>query len=120
MTLADAQRRLAAALLSGETGDVADLFEGGRRSPRTVLDVYCESIVAGLAGVLAGHFPNTRRSLGHAAFTLAAKEFVRLHPPRSPLLSHYGGDFPGFLACAGRTTAEASVAKTARREWDER
>ena len=58
--------------------------------------------MAGLAGVLAARFPETRRRLGDAAFAAAVKDFARLHPPRSPLLGEFGLEFPGFLASVGR------------------
>jgi hypothetical protein len=119
MSLADVQRRLAAALLSGEMSDVADLFDGRRRPPRPRLDLYCDSVLAGLAGVLSARFPETRRRLGDTVFAAAARDFARLHPPRSPLLGEFGLEFPAFLASDGRPFAERSIADTARREWSE-
>ncbi|MBC8337851.1 MAG: putative DNA-binding domain-containing protein [Rhodospirillales bacterium] len=62
------------------------------------LAVYRNNVFAGLAGVLGDLYPVVKMLVGDAFFAHAAQEFVKSHPPASPVLAEYGGDFPDFLA----------------------
>ena len=41
--------------------------------------------------------PGRPRRFDTRFFVAAAREFVRAHPPRSPVLIFWGGDFPDWL-----------------------
>jgi hypothetical protein len=60
--------------------------------------VYRNNVVVGLMEALASAFPSTYAVLGEENFARIARNFVALHPPRSPMMQAYGADFPEFLA----------------------
>jgi len=76
------------ALLSTNTPD--GLRMGNASDPATRLAVYRNNVFASLTNVLADSFPVTRALVGEEFFRCMAQQFIRLHPPRSPLLVRYG------------------------------
>ena len=60
--------------------------------------VHRNNVVAGLVGILRGKFPAIEKLVGEEFFTAMAHAFVVQQPPRSPVLSAYGDDFPAFIA----------------------
>jgi hypothetical protein len=67
-------------------------------APERRYGVYRNNVSASLTGALSSRFPVAERIVGAAFFRAMAQAFVRLHPPRSPLLLAYGDDFPDFVA----------------------
>lgn len=67
-------------------------------APERRYGVYRNNVSAGLTGALATRFPAAERIVGAEFFRAMAGVFIRLHPPRSPLLLAYGDDFPDFAA----------------------
>ncbi|PTW59477.1 putative DNA-binding protein [Breoghania corrubedonensis] len=97
----DAEAAFAAALLTTdpEQADRAPggLFtaDGGDATRR--FRVHRNNVVVSLVEVLMVAFPAILRLLGEAYFRALVGEFVRAHPPRSPVLLDYGDGFPDFL-----------------------
>lgn len=60
--------------------------------------IYRAGVSGTLAEALEAGFPVTARLLGARFFAAMARDFVRAHPPRSPVLALYGHAFPGWLA----------------------
>jgi Putative DNA-binding domain len=60
--------------------------------------VYRNNVATGLARALAVRFPVTEKIVGEEFFTAMARDFVLASPPASPVLLHYGDDFPDFVA----------------------
>lgn len=60
-------------------------------------NVYRNNIVVGLIDALASGFPAVQRIVGTQFFRAMAGAFVRIHPPKSPIMMHYGVEFPQFL-----------------------
>lgn len=59
--------------------------------------VYRNNVMHSLTRALARRFPVIERLVGRDFFTAMAAEFIRVHPPASPVLIHWGGAFPDFL-----------------------
>lgn len=66
-------------------------------TPARRFGVYRNNVLSALTQALAARFPATEKLVGQAFFVAMAAEFVRLHPPRSPLLLSYGDDFADFV-----------------------
>lgn len=69
----------------------------GRAAPKRFA-VYRNNVVVSLTKALEEGFPAIRKLVGDAFFAAMAGEFLRAHPPRSPMLMLYGDDFADFLA----------------------
>ncbi|MEZ2130212.1 MULTISPECIES: putative DNA-binding domain-containing protein [unclassified Sinorhizobium] len=64
--------------------------------PERRFGVYRNNVAVGLIGAIASRFPVAERIVGKDFFAAMAHEFIRLNPPRSPLLLAYGDDFAEF------------------------
>lgn len=113
---AERQRAFAAALLDPERPIPAGVVgPDGEPSDRRFA-VYRNNVVARLAGVLADTYPVVRRLVGEAFFEAMATRYVRIEPPRSPILIDYGSGFPGFIATFEPAAALPYLADVARIE----
>lgn len=60
--------------------------------------VYRNNVAVGLMRALETRFPAIRSLVGEAFFGAMARDFLRAHPPASPVLAHIGDDLARFLA----------------------
>lgn len=60
--------------------------------------VYRNNVAVGLIRALETRFPAVRALVGEEFFGALARDFIRTHPPASPLLSRFGDGLPAFLA----------------------
>ena len=105
-----------------ETEFAAALLDPSRTAPGVEADacrfsVYRNNVVAGLIDALAATYPAVLALVGEAFFRAAAGEFVRAHPPGSPVLIDYGGALPGWIAGFPPAARVPYLGDVARLEW---
>ncbi|WP_371169838.1 DNA-binding domain-containing protein [Aliiroseovarius sp. 2305UL8-7] len=59
--------------------------------------VYRNNVVHSLSEAMLTGFPVLAKLVGDEFFREMAKVYLRIHPPASPLMMHYGAALPGFL-----------------------
>jgi hypothetical protein len=91
------QTRFANALLDTDEAVPEGLTSwNGPRTERR-FQVYRNNVAVGLIGALVSRFAMAERIVGEEFFAAMAREFIRLHPPRSPLLLNCGDGFADFV-----------------------
>ena len=116
-SLAELQDGFAAAVRRPEPDPPRGITGRGDAGAGRRFGVYRNNHLAGLAGALEMTFPVVRKLVGEEFFRAAAMDYVRRHPPRSPVLLLYGerfGDLLDELPAAGRYPYLGDVA---RLEW---
>lgn len=86
-------------------------------APPARFKVYRNNVYAGLLACLKVRFPVVKRLVGDEFFVQCARVFIEKHPPRSPVLQHYGGDFPDFIANYVPAQALPYLTSVAELEW---
>ena len=62
------------------------------------LGVYKNNVYSTLIDALAATFPAVERLVGNEFFRYAAREYIAIHAPSSPMLLGFGHKFPRFLS----------------------
>jgi hypothetical protein len=111
----------AAALLDPQRPAPAGLAQQAGASPSARFAVYRNNVIVGLVDALVARFPVTLRLVGEDFFRTMAREFARRHPPRDPVLWHYGTQLPAFIAAFAPAASLPWLADIARVEiaWSE-
>lgn len=94
----DGQQGFATALLDPERAPPEGLCAPGHPDAGRRFQVYRNNVAVALTGALRDAFPVIEKLIGPTNFRNIAGVYARAHPPASPLMMHYGRDFPDFLA----------------------
>jgi hypothetical protein len=84
------------------------IFDGARDRPEGLsdseghiagrrFDVYRNNVAVSLSDALATGFPTIAKLIGTENFKAISGVFLRQTPPSSPMMIHYGAEFPVFL-----------------------
>jgi len=92
------QDHFAAALLNAKAPVPAGVVDPQGRPAGRRFDVYRNNVVVSLTKALAAAYPVVEKLVGVQFFGAMANVFVRSNPPKTPLMIHYGAEFPEWLA----------------------
>lgn len=92
------------------------LSDGQGRAAGRRFDVYRNNVILSLSEALETGFPVIAKLVGAANFKTLARDFVRVHPPSSPLMMFYGSEMPKFLVDYGPVQGVKYLADVARLE----
>lgn len=85
--------------------------------PLARFNVYRDNTAVSLAEAIADTYPVVRELVGEDFFSAMAGAYVAQHVPTSPVLIHYGGDFPEFIESFEAAATLPFLADVARVEW---
>jgi hypothetical protein len=114
--LADIQRQIRDAVVSGQTAPIEPLLVGGQ-NPLKRLATHRHHYEASLTAAVVGCFPATGWLVGPRRLEDAARQFVHQHPPTAPCVAEYGAEFPAFLATWPDTAPLIYVPEFADLDW---
>lgn len=115
--LAALQQRFAQALWDDAGIAPAGVTSHNAARPAKRFHVYRNNVHASLIGVVRARFPVVEQLVGEEFFRAMARIFVEVHPPRSPALFEYGGDFIAFLEGFEPAWELPWLPDVARLEW---
>lgn len=117
LSLAERQNGFAQALLDASEPVPMGLDGPAGTARAERFAVYRNNVAVGLIEALRSAFPVTDQLVGSEFFTVMAHAHALESPPASPVLLHYGGDFPAFVARFEPAAALPYLSELAALEW---
>lgn len=114
--LAERLEEFASALLDPERALPAGLVGPDGEPSARRFAVYRNNVFVGLTDALRAGFPCVARLVGDEFFAAIARVFAAVTPPGSPVLLHYGAEFPDFIASFAPAASLPYLADVARIE----
>lgn len=111
------QRRLYAALVTGDESDVLPCLHGAELQASARLQVYRNNIYEGFRRTLAAAYPAIERLVGQGCFRGLALSYFHEFPSRSGDLDNYGRDFAALLRRRYEHSVFDYLVDVARLEW---
>lgn len=96
--LAERLEEFASALLDPERAVPEGLVGPDSEPSARRFAVYRNNVFVGLTDALRAGFPCVVKLVGDEYFAAMARVFAAAMPPGSPVLLHYGAEFPDFIA----------------------
>lgn len=116
-TLHDIQSAFTDAL-NQPTAPVPDAIGQKNGAPaKRRFDVYRNNVAAGMIDALRATYPGIETLVGGEFFAASARVYLERHPPCSPLLFRYGGQFGDFLDGFPPASSTPYLGDVARLEW---
>ncbi len=85
--------------------------------PKKRFSVYRNNVTLSLISVLASTYPVVEEIVGEDFFATMAREFALSHLPQSPVMIHYGEEFPIFLESFAPVQELPYLKDVANLEW---
>lgn len=117
MSWHERQSAFASALRDPEHRVPAGIAKSAQALSTKRFNVYRNNIAVSLTEVLAASFPVVRQLVGEEFFMGMAHAYAGAHPPKSPVMLAYGGDFAGYIAAFEPARSLPFLADVARVEW---
>lgn len=116
-TLEHFQRQTSDALLDSTAAcpDAVGGAQAGQRARR--FDVYRNNRAVSLIENLQATYPAVEKLVGGTFFTAAARAFIDVHPPSSPVMAEFGVQFGEFVAKLPGSQSIPYIADVAAIEW---
>ncbi len=86
----------ALALLDPDTPIPDGVGKQGTEAPKR-FSVYRNNVVVSLMEAMKAAYPSIATIMGEENFGKVSRNFIANHPPSSPMMQHYGREFPEFL-----------------------
>lgn len=112
-----AHARWGQALLDPDQDTPPGLLTWNASDPAQRVAVYRNNVMVSLVDALSSTFAVTQQLVGEPFFRAMAQLYVRQHPPCSPVLSHYGHDFAGFVSQFPPAASVSYLADVSRLEF---
>lgn len=112
----DSTTAFARALMQPEMPCPGGLVTWNGSDPARRFAVYRNNVVVSLLEATSGAFPVVLALVGEDFFRAMARAYILQRPPRSPVMSLYGQDFPDFIASFPPAAGLPYLADVARLE----
>lgn len=113
----DPQAEFAFAIFDPAQLPPEDVTSHSSRRPLRRFNVYRNNVFSSLTEVLAAYFPVVARLVGPDYFRILARRYILETPPRSPVLSRMGSEFPSFIASQFNVHELPYLGDVAELEW---